>query len=83
MMDKFLTPTSTQLGEMFDTTNTTPNTTTNITPNTTTNTTPIELKSPKKEGNDEPTKSRKKPTRNSTVWDHFTKVKDGNPKDPR
>ena len=78
MMEKFLTPNSTQLGEVHDAPDTTPYTI----PNTTKNT-PNDLKSQKRELNDEPPTSKKKPTRSSTVWDHFTKVKDGNPKDPR
>ncbi|XP_062085714.1 zinc finger BED domain-containing protein RICESLEEPER 1-like [Humulus lupulus] len=74
VMDKFLSPTSTQLGEVHDVVDTTPKPTLN--------TTHIDLKSPKKEVDGEPPTTRKKPTRNSTVWDHFTKVKDGNPNDP-
>ena len=77
-MDKFLSPPSTQLGEVHDVVDTTPNTTPKPTPNTT----PIDLKSPKIEVDGEPPTTRKKPTRNSTVWDYFTKVKDGNPNDP-
>ena len=67
-MDKFLTTTSTQLDEVHDVVDTTPNTTPKTiskltpTPNTTTHV---------------------KPTRNSTIWDHFTRVKDENPKDTR
>lgn len=64
---------------------TTPNPTPNTTPNLTPNTTPVvELKSPKKEGNDDQKVGRKKkPTRTSDVWDHYTKVKDSDPEDPR
>ena len=35
-----------------------------------------DLKSPKKETDDEVLTSKRKPTRNSDVWDHYTKVKD-------
>ncbi|KAK1363197.1 hypothetical protein POM88_038758 [Heracleum sosnowskyi] len=45
---------------------------------------PIELKSPKKEkDNDDLLNTKKKPTRTSDVWDHFLKIKGGNPNDPR
>ncbi|KAK1383345.1 hypothetical protein POM88_021080 [Heracleum sosnowskyi] len=55
--------------------NTTPEITPNITSNITLNTTPIELKSPKKEDDDEPLTQKRKPTRTSDVWEHFTKIK--------
>ncbi|KAK1398327.1 hypothetical protein POM88_008190 [Heracleum sosnowskyi] len=63
--------------------NTTPELTPNITSNITLNTTPIELKSPKKEDDDEPLTQKRKPTRTSDVWEHFTKIKGGNPNNPR
>ncbi|KAK1379809.1 hypothetical protein POM88_026553 [Heracleum sosnowskyi] len=63
--------------------NTFPNPILNTTPNTTPNTTHIELKSPKKEDVDEPLTVKKKPTRTSDVWDHFTKVKGGDKNNPR
>ncbi|KAK1401304.1 hypothetical protein POM88_000909 [Heracleum sosnowskyi] len=45
---------------------------------------PIELKSHKKEkDNDDLLNTKKKPTRTSDVWDHFLKIKGGNPNDPR
>ena len=76
-MDKFLTtPTSTQLGEVND-----PLPIEKI-PEPQTNTETLELKSPKKEKTTPP-RTKKKPSRNSTIWDHFTKVEGGDPKDPR
>lgn len=42
-----------------------------------------QLKSPKKEVNEKPPKSKKKPTRTSDIWEYFTKVKDGDPENPR
>ncbi|KAK1400773.1 hypothetical protein POM88_000378 [Heracleum sosnowskyi] len=63
--------------------NTFPNPILNTTPTTTPNTTPIELKSPKKEDVDESLTDKKKPTRTSGVWDHFTKVKGGDTNNPR
>ncbi|KAK1355225.1 hypothetical protein POM88_048481 [Heracleum sosnowskyi] len=67
--------------------NTTPNTAPNptldtTTPNPTPNTTPTELKSPKKEG-DEQLTNKNKPTRTSDVWAHFKKVTSGDPNNPR
>lgn len=51
-MDKFLNPNSTQLGEVHDAIETTPNTTHELTPTpNNTNPTPVDLKSPKKEAN--------------------------------
>ncbi|KAK1381362.1 hypothetical protein POM88_028106 [Heracleum sosnowskyi] len=45
---------------------------------------PVELKSPKKEKYDDDSfMNKKKPTRTSDVWDHFTKIIGGNPNDPR
>ncbi|KAK1392488.1 hypothetical protein POM88_011544 [Heracleum sosnowskyi] len=44
---------------------------------------PVELKSPKKEkDDDDPFINKKKPTRTSDAWDHFTKIVGGNPYDP-
>ena len=74
--------------------NTTPVTAPNTNPVTASNTTtdpviipdanaPVELKSPKKEDDDKQPTSKKKPTRTSDVWDHYTKVKGGDPEDPR
>lgn len=60
--------------------NPTPELTTNTNPEVTLNTPPIELKSPKKEGDD---KHKRKPVRTSDIWAHFTKVIGGNPKNPR
>ncbi|KAK1372670.1 hypothetical protein POM88_028863 [Heracleum sosnowskyi] len=67
--------------------NTTPNTPPNptldsTTPNPTPNTTPTELKSPKKEG-DEQLTNKNKTTRTSNVWAHFKKVTSGDPNNPR
>ncbi|KAK1365239.1 hypothetical protein POM88_040800 [Heracleum sosnowskyi] len=71
---------------------TTPNTTLdpalNSTPVTAPNTTepaaPVEIKSQKKECVDKPPRaSKKKPTRTSDVWDHFTKLVGEDPEDPR
>ncbi|KAK1369815.1 hypothetical protein POM88_035907 [Heracleum sosnowskyi] len=87
-MDQFVVPIEI---EMEGVTETPPNPTQNITENTTQktipNTTPkkkkpVKLKSPKKEG-DEPLTNNKKPTRTSDVWEHFTKVKGGDPNNPR
>ena len=74
--------------------NTTPVTAPNTNPVTASNTTtdpviipdanaPVELKSPKKEDDDKQPTSKKNPTRTSDVWDHYTKVKGGDPEDPR
>ena len=80
-MDKFLTTlSSTQLGEACDVIDTISNTTLKLTP---TQTVLIDLESPTKVVNDKPPTTRNKPIRNSTIWEHFTKMKDGNPKDPR
>ncbi|KAK1377927.1 hypothetical protein POM88_024671 [Heracleum sosnowskyi] len=55
---------------------------TNPTP--TLNPEPVELKSPKKEKDDDDLlNTKKKPTRTSDVWDNFVKIKGGNPNDPR
>ncbi|KAK1391497.1 hypothetical protein POM88_010553 [Heracleum sosnowskyi] len=55
---------------------------TNLTP--TLNPELVELKSPKKEKDDDDLlNTKKKPTRTSDVWDHFVKIKGGNPNDPR
>ncbi|KAK1361573.1 hypothetical protein POM88_046047 [Heracleum sosnowskyi] len=55
---------------------------TNPTP--TLNPEPVELKSPKKEKDDDDLlNTKKKPTRTSDVWDHFVEIKGGNPNDPR
>ncbi|KAK1394229.1 zinc finger BED domain-containing protein RICESLEEPER 2-like [Heracleum sosnowskyi] len=67
--------------------NPTPNTAPNptldsTTPNPTPDTTPTELKSPKKEG-DEQVTNKNKPTRTSDVWAHFKKVTSGDPNNPR
>ncbi|KAK1357257.1 hypothetical protein POM88_050513 [Heracleum sosnowskyi] len=67
--------------------NPTPNTAPNptldtTTPNPSPNTTPTELKSPKKEG-DEQLTNKNKPTRTSDVWAHFKKVTSGDPNNPR
>lgn len=61
---------------------TTTNSVIDTNPNLTPNTANTELKSPKKE-DDEPLASKKKPTRISDVWDHFTRITGGNPLDPR
>lgn len=43
-----------------------------------------ELKSPEKTNDDvDPLTTKRKPTRISDVWDHFTKIKGGNRKEPR
>lgn len=84
---------------MCSTPHTTPNSVPNITPiptpnntsdpvptitvNPELNTTPIELKSPKKEGDDDLNTGKKKLTRTSNIWDHFTKVKGGNSIHPK
>ncbi|KAK1394684.1 hypothetical protein POM88_013740 [Heracleum sosnowskyi] len=87
-MDQFVVPIEIEIEGV---TETPPNPTQNITENTTQktipNTTPkkkkpVKLKSPKKEG-DEPLTNNKKPTRTSNVWEHFTKVKGGDPNNPR
>ena len=44
---------------------------------------PAQPKSPKKEANDEEGLSKKRPTRVSDIWEHFTKVKGGDVNDPR
>ena len=55
-------------------------------PHTDTETTPqlTKLKSSKKEPkNNTPPHTKKKPSRNFIVWDHFTKVQGGDQKDPK
>ena len=83
-MDKFLISSSTftQLGEMHHVIDTTRDTTLKLTPTQSTIVL-IDIDSPIKEVNDKPPTTRKKPIRNSTIWDHFTKVKDENSKDPK